>query len=331
MADLTIIIVNYKSAGLIRDSLNSFFHQSALTLELIVVDNNSGDEELPLLQEEFPEVIFLNTGYNAGFARANNLGIETSSADYVLLLNPDTIAMGNAIDECYRRLRQSDYIAAGVQLLNEDGSPQISGNYFPPGGLNNLLPLPITGQILKSVALLFNAKSTNVPNADTTIEVDWLNGAFIMVKKSAIEKAGALDNDFFLYAEEIEWCSRLRKLGPLVLYGDLKFTHLQGATANQVFDSGGKGYYNLYDKKGAQILLSNFLRIRKQYGAGWYLVHLTAYLVEAILLGILVPITRMFSRKTLSFALLKGYYKNLSMLLKKTPAILAGKPGFYKV
>jgi hypothetical protein len=116
-----------------------------------------------------------------------------------------------------------------------------------------------------------------------------------------------------------------------VLYGDLKFTHLQGATANQVFDSGGKGYYNLYDKKGAQILLSNFLRIRKQYGAGWYLVHLTAYLVEAILLGILVPITRMFSRKTLSFALLKGYYKNLSMLLKKTPAILAGKPGFYKV
>lgn len=331
MADLSIIIVNYKSAGLIRDSLLSFLKGTELDLEIIIVDNNSDDRGLDRVATEFPGAVFLQMGYNSGFARANNYGIQYATAETVLLLNPDTISVGKAIDDCFRRLRDSRYVAAGVQLLNEDGSPQISGSFFPLGGLNNLLPLPVIGRLIKSLAVIFRAKSTNVPDSDTAVEVDWINGAFLMVKKTGIKKAGMLDNDFFLYAEEIEWCSRLRKITPLVLYGDLKFTHLQGTTANQVFDSSGKGYYNLYDKKGGQILLSNFVRIRKQYGAMWFLIHLIIYSFELPLLSLYFLFKRLLRDNSIPTTMLSGYMGNLGLLFRNSPKILSGRPHFYKV
>ncbi|MGD5408145.1 hypothetical protein QUS89_22905, partial [Xanthomonas citri pv. citri] len=108
-------------------------------------------------------------------------------------------------------------------------------------------------------------------------EVDWISGAFLMVKKEGVEKAGLLDEDFFLYAEEVEWCSRLKKYGPLVIFGDLKLIHLEGATINKSQNIEEKGYYNLYDKKGLQLMVSNHVRVRKQYGTGSFLLLLLLY------------------------------------------------------
>ncbi len=262
---LSIIIVNYKTAGLVIDCLASLSSYNNDGMEIIVVDNDSRD------------------------------GLEG-------------------------------------QLQNEDGSPQISGNYAMQGGLNYLLPLPVLGKFFKWMASLLGVKKTNVPEATTLTEVDWINGAFLMVKKEAIEKAGMLDKDFFLYFEEAEWCSRLRKIGKLCIYGDLHVTHLQGVSANEAFGSAGKGYYNLSDKKGFQVMLSCFLRIRKEFGVCWMLFLYFFYLVNipVYLLFVFLEILTGKSNRS-AFNDWNGYTNNVIGIIPFMPGIISGKPYFYKV
>lgn len=329
---LSIIIVNYNSEALIKDCITSIYQFTPnLPIEILVVNNSSSTEGKTRIQDAFSQVRWLQMSYNAGFARANNEGIRQAKGDVVLLLNPDTLIEDKAIDNCYKRFISSQYVGCGVQLLNPDRTPQISGNYFITGGVNNLLPLPFFGRFIKWLGTSLKVKKTNVPEAKGEVEVDWVNGAFLMVKKKAIEKAGLLDEDFFLYAEEIEWCSRLRKLGPLCIYGDLHVIHLQGETANETFASEGKGYYNLFDRKGRQILLSNFVRIRKQFGAGWFLIHLLFYLMEIpFFLGV-VCIQKISGKQTgYKFSQLKGYVNNIMYLVGQSVTILKNKPHFYK-
>jgi GT2 family glycosyltransferase len=336
---LSIIIVNYKSVQLVLDCLELMNQDmAARAFEIIVVDNASGDDSRQRVLSAFPQVVWVQMDYNSGFARANNEGIRRSSGETVLLLNSDTLPAAAAITQCYQGLLHSEYVAAGVQLLNSDGTPQISGNYFMKGGLNYLLPLPYLGSVLKWLGGRAKIKAPHVAGPGTigggaVIEVDWINGAFLMVKKSAIEKAGLMDEDFFLYAEEAEWCGRLRKTGKLCLFGSLHVVHLQGETANQEFGSAGKGYYNLYDRKGLQIMLSNFVRIRKQFGIGWFLVQLFFYLLEipVFLAGVLLSALFIRREERYSFAQFINYCKNIVLLVSKSVLIIRNKPYFYKV
>ncbi|HVU56206.1 MAG TPA: glycosyltransferase family 2 protein [Puia sp.] len=334
MTALSIIIVNYKTPELVVDCLRTVYAQAGgLDLEVIVIDNASGDDSRERILRVFPDVRWSDMGYNAGFARANNMGIQMSQADTVLLLNSDTLVEEGAITRCYELFAASSYVACGVQLLNVDRTPQISGNFFMKGGLNYLLPLPYLGSAIKRAGELFKVNKPNVPEADALVEVDWINGAFLMVKKEAIEKAGLMDEDFFLYAEEAEWCGRLRRYGNLCIYGQLHVVHLQGASANETFGSEGKGYYNLYDRKGLQIMLSNFVRIRKQFGAGWFLVQLAFYLLEVpvFLMGVLLARLFRGRRSRYTFTQFRQYCKNIAIVVSRSPVILRNKPYFYKV
>jgi GT2 family glycosyltransferase len=272
-------------------------------------------------------------GYNSGFARANNAAIKIAEGEIILLLNSDTINIENAINKCYIKLSNSAYVAASVQLLNEDGSPQISGNFAMKGGLNYLLPLPYTGLFLKYIALLFKVKKPNVPVASGLVEVDWINGAFLMVKKVAIEKAGLLDEDFFLYAEEAEWCSRLKNAGKLFVYGDDHVIHLQGESAGTAFQSEAKGYLNIFDKKGLQIMLSNFVRIRKQFGVFWFLFDFLFYLITIpiFFVGVFFSSIIFPTSKKYNFKQAAGFCKNMFRIFKFIPHIISNKPYFYKV
>ena len=168
-----------------------------------------------------------------------------------------------------------------MQLLNADLTSQISGNYFMKGGLNHLLPLPYLGPFLRKIAFAIKVNKTNVLHAASEEKVDWINGAFLMVKKTGIRKVGLMDEDFFLYAEETEWCSRLLQVGEIVIYGDINVIHLQGESINK----GNKNYrqkaiQNLFDKKGLQLMVSNSVRVRKQFGAAWFLLHVLMFTVE---------------------------------------------------
>jgi GT2 family glycosyltransferase len=331
---LSVIIVNYRTPQLLTDCLTSVYRfTSDLSFEIIVVDNNSGDNSQQIIQSAFPQVRWIQLDYNAGFARANNEGIRQSSGDTVLSLNSDTLIKDNAIGKCFDAFASSPYAACGVQLLNADGSPQISGNYFMKGSLNNLLPLPYIGATIKFAGNLFGAKKPHVPDAATAVEVDWINGAFLMVKKSAIANVGLMDEDFFLYAEEAEWCHRLKKAGKLAIFGQYKVIHLQGQTSNETFKSKSEGYYNLYDRKGLQIMLSNFVRIRKQFGIGWFVFHMLAYTltIPFYFIGIFIEAIFRFRSPAKDLANFAGYFRNMIRLWDFFGKIVLNKPTFYKV
>lgn len=331
---LSIIIVNYKSPLLILDCIRSVKAQTLeIGYEIIVVDNFSGDTSRDIISTHYPDVIWLQMTYNAGFARANNAGIRKSRGEAVLLLNPDTIVINQAVEKCYVRFVRSNYIACGVQLLNPDNTPQISGNYFIKGGLNHLLPLPYLGPLLRQIAFAIKTKKTNVLQATAEERVDWINGAFLMVKKSAIEKMGLMDEDFFLYAEETEWCSRLLKAGELVVYGDLNVLHLQGESINKETKTTDKGYTNLFDKKGLQLMVSNSLRVRKQFGVWWFIFHTCMFTIEIPVFAFCSFFDHLFHGKNPLAELrkIKGFTKNVYTLWLLLPKIISGKPYFYKM
>lgn len=330
----SIIVVNYKTPHLIADCLHSIFkHSFSPGLEVIVIDNFSQDDSESIITTKFPQVRWMQMGYNSGFARANNAGIRAAKGNIVLLLNPDTLNEENAIEKCVDRFAASQYIACSVQLLNPDRSPQISGNYFIKGGLNQLMALPYVGRFIRWLGYTVKVKKTNVPEAKGTVEVDWINGAFLMVKKEAIEKAGLMDEDFFLYSEEIEWCGRLRKIGKMCIYGDLHIIHLQGAAANEAFGSEGKGYYNLYDRKGLQLIVSGLLRIRKQYGVAWFIFHVLAYLftIPVFLVIVILKTLFFFPHRMEEWKRWQKFSGNVLKTGKYFLVIIRNKPNFYKL
>jgi GT2 family glycosyltransferase len=328
---LSIVLVNYRTPQLQLDCFAEMFRDPvASTFEIIEVDNNSGDDSRERITRAFPMVKWIQLDTNMGFARANNVGIRHSTGDAILLLNTDTLPRGEVIQESYRRLMASDYVACGVQLLNADGSHQITGNYVMKGGLNYLLPLPYLGSLVKKMGDLFKVKKPHVPDKVGAIEVDWINGAYLMVKREAIDKEGLLDEDFFLYAEESEWCGRLRKAGKIVLYGDLEVIHLQGSTADLVFQSQGKGY-GVSDAKGKQVMLSNFVRIRKQFGLGWFLFQLLFYIVDIPVFFFGVLFSGLSGKTRYNWKQFRQYCENVGVVISKSPKIIRNKPYFYKV
>jgi GT2 family glycosyltransferase len=330
---LSIIIINYKSVDLIRDCLASIYASKlSVSFEIIIVNNDEAFDKYNPLLPDFPELRWINMGYNAGFARANNQGIRQARAEVILLLNPDTIVPENALDRCFQQFAGSEYVACGVQLLNEDSTPQISGNYFVPGGLNYLLPLPYIGKLIRALGNFFSIKAPHVADSRELVEVDWINGAFLMVKQAVIRKVGLMDEDFFLYSEEAEWCARLKKTGKLCIFGNVKVFHLQGISSNEAFSSAGKGYYNLLDKKGKQIILSNLVRIRKQYGLWWFLFILLMYslTIPVFFTGLLLSGFFPKSDRLYHFSDFEGFCRNVAYLWSKTTKIILNKPYFYK-
>ena len=331
---LSIIIVNYKTQQLTIDCLKTVYDQTKnIDFDVIVVDNDSRDDSKERICTAFPQITWLQMDYNAGFARANNAAIRQSRGEVTLLLNSDTLNLNNAIGNCFELFARSEYVACGVQLLNPDGSPQISGNYFMKGGLNHLLPLPYVGKFIKWLGTALSVKKPNIPDATAETEVDWINGAFLMVKRNAINKAGLMDEDFFLYAEEAEWCARLKKVGRLCIYGQFKVIHLQGATTTAAFQSSEKGYYNLYNKKGLQIILSNMVRVRKQFGVFWFLFQLVIFTFTIPVFFIFSFLENLFRLRNPfhDFGLAGGFTRNVLKIWSYAPVIISNKPYFYKV
>lgn len=331
---LSIIIVNYNSGDLLLDCIRSVLRfQSTCALELIVVDNSKNEKERQTILNAFPMIQWIDMGYNAGFARANNAGMRAAKGDAILLLNPDTCALDQSIGQCYERLMQSKYSAAGIQLLNEGYEPQISGSYFVKGGLNHLLPIPYWGSFIRWLAYSAGKAAPGIQNVPTEQEVDWISGAFLMVKRNSIEKAGLMDEDFFLYGEEVEWCSRLKKAGSLVLFGDLKIVHLEGATINKSQNIKEEGYYNLYDRKGLQLMVSNHLRVRKQYGLGWFFFLLCNYTWGWFFFFVCSTLHHLFfhTKPSKDWKRVGRFGKNLLQLWQLLPSFISAKPRFYKM
>ena len=333
--DLSIIIINYKSAHHVLACIESIYKQTQkYSFEIIVVDNNSGDDNETKIRAAFPAITWIQSGYNAGFARANNIGINASRGEYILVLNADTIITDNALDKTIDLVKsKDDAVACGVQLLNPDGTHQISGAYFKRGGLNVLLPLPYLGRLIRFMGYKLKTKIPSVTEVVAVQEVDWIVGAFIMVKKKVLERSGLFDEDFFMYSEEIEWCSRLRKQGKLYLFEEPKVIHIGGGTSGEYYNTDNDNSKNLWSKKATQIIISMLLRIRKQFGIFYYLLVCFFFVIEIPVFVIGLLIEKIFKGRKAKYKWknISGYISNTGYIIKYFFRILVNNPFFYKV
>ena len=226
MTDLSIIIVSWNTRGLLKDCLESIRSVSA---EVFVADNASSDGSAELVEAEFPGVTLIRTGANLGFAKANNLALRQATGRYFLLLNSDTLVPEGALEALVAALdAHPEAAVAGSLLLNADGSLQQSWARFPnfQSELSGALD---RSQCPYSDAALLAGKAP-------PFACDWVGGAVFCVRATAAQQAGLLDESFFMYSEETEWCHRLLKQtgGTTLLVPASVVTHLGGGSSRAV-------------------------------------------------------------------------------------------------
>ncbi|QJD78914.1 glycosyltransferase family 2 protein [Spirosoma rhododendri] len=279
MPDLSIIIVNYKTPRLILDCLASVYtHTSGITFEIIIVDNQSEDDSRDQVMAYYADVRWFDMGYNAGFARANNLGIQHATGRNVLLLNSDTLLIDNVLARCVRVLdEQPDVAAVGAHQLGADGSlrPNLYTTFNQMRRAFYILP---AGQRSED----WLSRQLPDPQFADPAQVEWLSGAFLMTRPSTIAKAGGLDESFFMYGEDVEWGYRLGKQGRLLLLPDARFIHLEYGSSDN-----SKHVVTHINRFRSQIQVSQLLWVRKQYGVGAYLLLMAHYelLVPVVFAG----------------------------------------------
>ena len=213
---LSVIIVNWNVRDLLRECLRSIeAGKGGLSLEIIVVDSASSDDSVAMGRSEFPSVHLIACTENVGFPRGNNLGLQEARGDYLLLLNPDTVIVDDALAVLVSYLQANpDVGVVGPQLLNPDGSVQSSRRRFPTVTTGFFESTWLEGL---APGILRRYYALDLPDA-ATADVDWLTGACIMVPRSTYEAVGGMDEGYFMYSEELDWCRRIKESGRRVVY-----------------------------------------------------------------------------------------------------------------
>jgi len=207
---LSIIIVNWNSKDYLRKCLQSIYANAReISFEVVVVDGASYDGCGEMLALEFPEVKFVQSERNVGFARANNLGFGQSRGDYVLFLNPDTEIVGEAINTLHTFLRETrDAGIVGAKLLNADGSVQTSCIQAFPTILNQFFDAEILRRAFPRLSF-WGMKPLFSPH-EKPAEAQMLSGACLMLPRPVFQKIGGFSDDYFLYAEDLDLCFKTR-------------------------------------------------------------------------------------------------------------------------
>jgi len=234
--DLSVVIVSWNVRDLLRACLRSVLGSLAgsdLLAEIIVVDNGSGDGTPEMIQSEYPAVTLIASPDNLGFAKANNLAIRQSAGQYILLLNPDAEVVGDAIPALVAFLRQHREVGVvGPMLLNGDGTVQSSRRRFPTVPLG-FIESTILQRYVPGARMLLRYYCEDRPLNEVQ-DVDWLVGACLLVRREAIEMVGLLDEQFFMYLEEVDWCYRLRQAGwKIVFLPEAKVIHYYGQSSEK--------------------------------------------------------------------------------------------------
>ena len=213
-ADVAILIVTYNSEEQIEECLRSVFaERQRVRQQVIVLDNNSTDGTVALIQARFPEVKLLTPGQNLGFARGVNEAARHADADYLLLLNPDTVVVDHAIDVVVDFARKSPaYGLYGGRTLKPDGSLEPSSCW----GLPSLWSTAMFACGLSTVARrnrVLDPESLGGWGRDTVREVGVITGCFLLVRRSVWQQLDGFDERFFMYGEDVDLATRARKAG----------------------------------------------------------------------------------------------------------------------
>lgn len=237
--DLTITVISWNTRVLLRECLHSIRDGAgSLRVEVHVVDNASTDGSVEMVRAEFPEAVLIVNAENIGFARANNQSWARAQGRYWMLLNPDAQLAADALETLVIFLER--HPKAGLvtaRLVNPDGSPQHCAQAFPgifrvlfeASRLHKLLPARIRGELLLGPYWSY----------DRTIEVGWTWGTALVARREAVEGAGPLSEEFFMYGEDLEWSLRMRRAGWQIWYcAEAQVVHLGARSSAQRWETG---------------------------------------------------------------------------------------------
>jgi len=229
-SSISIVIVSFNVEKLLKECIESIYAETRdAAFDIWVVDNNSRDNSVQMVRDNFPEVHVIDNDENVGFPKANNQAVVQSQSDYVLLLNPDTIIQDRAIDKMVAFMDSDPKVGvSGCRVLNEDGSLQLACRrsiptpkvaFYRLSGLSRLFP---NSKTMAKYNLTY--LDPNEPN-----EVDAVSGAFLLIRKDVVDAIGVLDENFFIYGEDMDWCIRAKHAGWKVMYyPDARILHYKG-------------------------------------------------------------------------------------------------------
>jgi N-acetylglucosaminyl-diphospho-decaprenol L-rhamnosyltransferase len=253
--DLSVAIVNWNTRGLLAECLASIYqHPPDCAFDIWVVDNASTDGSVEMLAEKYPAVHAVANAENVGFARANNQAIALSTGRYVLLFNSDAAATPGSLGALVSLAQVQPRAAiVGARLLNPDGSFQAGGTPFPTLWRELL--------ILSGAGRLFFGRW--YPSAGSQVElgphrVDYVEGACLLVRREAIQAVGGMDEGYFMYAEEVDWCMAMKCAGWQVWY----------QPEARIIHHGGASSRSRRPQREADLYRSRVRFFRKWYGAG---------------------------------------------------------------
>jgi len=263
MVHLSIIIVNYNVKVFLEQALHSIGKAlEGISSEIFVVDNASRDGSVALIKRKFPNVKLIENRKNVGFARANNQALKEAKGEIICLINPDTLVSEDTFRICLDYLQNHpDTGVVGCKILNPDGTLQLAcRRSFPTPwvafskvvGLNNLFPK----------SKLFGKYNLTYLDPEETTEVDAISGSFMMIQKKAVDEVGLLDETFFLYGEDLDWCYRMRQAGWKIVYlPKTQIIHYKGQSAKEATFNHLRVFYSAMS-----------LFVNKHFNRGWYLL-----------------------------------------------------------
>ena len=263
--DLSIIIVSWNVRELLQNCLRSVLVETKLALQIIVVDSASTDGSPEMVAEHFSQVELVACEENVGFPGGNNLGLARANGRYILLLNPDTIVHDGALAKMVSYLEENSQVGVvGLQLLNEDGTVQSWRRRFTT--LRTAFFESTWLQPYAPQSVLDHYYARDVADDETAV-VEWVMGACLMTRQEVVGQVGGLDEKYFMYSEELDYCRRIHEAGwQVVYYPQAQVTHLSGKSSEQAvtqrhinFNRAKLRYFRKYHGRLAAGILRLFL------------------------------------------------------------------------
>jgi len=307
-ADLSIIIVNWNSMDYLRNCIASILANTHnIKYEIIVVDSASYDGCRDMLKNLYPQVHFIQSEYNVGFARANNIGAGYACGTSVLLLNPDTEVRSHAIERLYSCLQTLPHAGIiGCRLLNSDGSLQTSGVQPLPTIANQILDAEILQRWFPKSSLLMSARTFE--GATSPVPVEAISGACMMIQREVFDQVRGFSTDYFMYAEDLDLCYKICLAG---------YTNYYVADAEIMHHGGGSTQHRRSRFSEVMIPESTSRLLRKTHGnsysAGYRIALSVAAVFRLILLSLCFPATLI---KLLAYEWWKGAVDKWFVILR---------------
>ena len=273
---LSVVIVNYNVKFYLEQCLRSLYLSAeGIEMEVFVVDNNSSVGSIAYLRERFPNVRYIENKDNKGFSKANNQAIREAKGEFVLLLNPDTLLTGRTLKDCLSLLDSDPQAgAAGVAMCGADGRFALESRRALPVPWTSLCKMTGLTRLFPRTRLFGRYYMQFLdPKQSNRIEV--ISGAFMMIRHEALNQVGLLDEDFFMYGEDIDLSYRLLKGGWQNWYVPTPILHYKGESTQK---SSFKYVYNFYN---AMLIFIN-KHYRNRYHFFVYFIHLAVHLRAAI-------------------------------------------------